>query len=87
LLLTDTPTIQTYHDLLIDELTAVSRAQLEAQLRRRGLRFGERPPCTVLRPRFIPGVGGPGFDRASHRRFPFGVATQTPGRWTTWCGR
>ena len=30
-----------------------SQAQLEAQLRGRGLFFGDRPLCTVLRPRFM----------------------------------
>ena len=45
--------IQTYHDLLTDELAAASQAQLEVQLRRRGLFFGDRALCTVLRPRFI----------------------------------
>ena len=45
--------IQTYHELLTDELAGESQAQLEEQLRRRGLFFGDRPLCTVLRPRFI----------------------------------
>lgn len=45
--------IQTYHDLLTDELAAASQAQLEAQLRRRRLFFGDRALCTVLRPRFV----------------------------------
>jgi hypothetical protein len=45
--------IQTYHALLTDEVAADSQAQLEDQLRRRGLYFGERAICTVLRPRFL----------------------------------
>lgn len=45
--------IQIYHDLLTDEVAAESQAQLDDQLRRRGLYFGERPLCNVLRPRFI----------------------------------
>ncbi len=45
--------IQTYHELLTDELAAESQAQLDDQLRRRGLYFGDRPLCTVLRPRFL----------------------------------
>src|SRR5438876_669933 len=38
-----------YHELLSDELAAESQAALEAELRSRGLFFGERPLCTVLR--------------------------------------
>ena len=45
--------IKTYHDLLTDDLAAESAGQLEAQLQRRGLYFGDRPLCTVLRPRFL----------------------------------
>lgn len=45
--------IQTYHDLLTDELAGESQVQLDDQLRRRGLFFGNRPLCTVLRPRFL----------------------------------
>ncbi len=47
--------IQTYHDLLTDELAAACQAQLTEQQRRRGLFFGERPLCTVLRPRLVTG--------------------------------
>jgi hypothetical protein len=46
-------TIQAYHDLLTDDVAGASQAQLDDQLRRRGLFFGERPLCTVLRPRFM----------------------------------
>jgi hypothetical protein len=42
-----------YHDLLTDALAAESQGQLDQQLRRRGLFFGDRPICTVLRPRFL----------------------------------
>ena len=45
--------IGTYHDLLTDELAQASQAQLEDQQRRRRLFFGQRPLCTVLRPRFM----------------------------------
>ncbi len=45
--------IRNYHDLLTDALVADSQAQLDDQLQRRGLFFGQRPLCTVLRPRFI----------------------------------
>jgi uncharacterized circularly permuted ATP-grasp superfamily protein len=45
--------IGAYHDLLTDELAAESQAHLDAQQRARGLFFGERPLCTVLRPRFL----------------------------------
>jgi hypothetical protein len=45
--------IACYHDLLDDELAGESQAQLDDQLKRRGLYFGQRPLCTVLRPRFL----------------------------------
>jgi hypothetical protein len=45
--------IELYHALLTEELAEESQAQLEDQLRRRGLYFGERPLCSVLRPRFL----------------------------------
>ena len=45
--------IDHYHALLTDELAGETQAQLDDQLRRRGLFFGERPLCTVLRPRFL----------------------------------
>jgi hypothetical protein len=45
--------IETYHDLLTDRVAQDSQEQLDDQLRRRGLYFGERPLCTVLRPRFF----------------------------------
>jgi len=45
--------IANFHDLLTDELAAESQAQLDDQLRRRGLFFGARPLCTVLRPRLL----------------------------------
>lgn len=48
-----TDAIARYHDLLTDELAAASAAQLTDQLRRRGLYFGNRPICSVLRPRFL----------------------------------
>ena len=45
--------VQTYNDLLTDDVATESLAQLEDQMRRRGLFFGERALCTVLRPRFL----------------------------------
>lgn len=45
--------IETYHDLLNDRLAADSQEWLTNQLQRRGLYFGQRPLCTVLRPRFM----------------------------------
>src|SRR5262245_1518730 len=45
--------IADFHDLLTDELAAESQGQLDDQLRRRGLFFGTRPLCTVLRPRLL----------------------------------
>jgi uncharacterized circularly permuted ATP-grasp superfamily protein len=45
--------IDDYHALLSTEVAEESQAQLDDQLRRRGLFFGERPLCTVLRPRFL----------------------------------
>jgi uncharacterized circularly permuted ATP-grasp superfamily protein len=45
--------IQSYHDLLNDDLAGASHAQLEDQLRLRGLFFGQRALSTVIRPRFI----------------------------------
>jgi hypothetical protein len=48
-----TQAIQDYHDLLTPEVAADSHAMLEDQLKRRGLIFGDRPLCTVLRPRLM----------------------------------
>ena len=45
--------IDDYHALLTDDLAGETARQLEDQLRRRGLFFGERPLCSVLRPRFL----------------------------------
>ena len=45
--------IDDYHALLTDDLAGETQAQLDDQLRRRGLFFGERPLCSVLRPRFL----------------------------------
>jgi uncharacterized circularly permuted ATP-grasp superfamily protein len=48
-----TDAVRAYHDLLTDEVAQDSHAMLEEQLRRRGLIFGDRALCTVLRPRFV----------------------------------
>lgn len=45
--------IDAWNAELTDESAAESGAWLDAQLARRGLTFGERPLCTVLRPRFL----------------------------------
>lgn len=46
-------TIDFYHGLLDPQTAADTYAQLTEQQQRRGLLFGERPLCTVLRPRFL----------------------------------
>ena len=45
--------IGTYHSLLTNDLATESQEALERELRQRGLYFGQRPLCTVLRPRFL----------------------------------
>ena len=45
--------IDAYHGLLSDAQGAETQSQLDDQQRRRGLFFGDRPLCTVLRPRFL----------------------------------
>src|SRR5580704_5449711 len=45
--------IEQYHALLGDDIGGESQRQLDRQLRDRGLFFGDRPLCTVLRPRFL----------------------------------
>jgi len=45
--------IDYYHSLLDDEIGKESQAQLTRQLHHRQLFFGERPLCTVLRPRLL----------------------------------
>lgn len=45
--------IEHYHSLLNDDIAAASQAQLDDQQRQRGLFFGQRPLCTILRPRFM----------------------------------
>jgi hypothetical protein len=42
-----------YHELLTPDVAADSQARLEAVQNLRGLTFGQRPLCTVLRPRFL----------------------------------
>lgn len=49
-----TDPVRAYHDLLGQgDLAAASHEMLEDQLRRRRMVFGDRPLCTVLRPRFF----------------------------------
>jgi hypothetical protein len=45
--------IRHYHDLLTPRIAFDSQAQLTAVQKLRGLSFGDRPLCTVLRPRFL----------------------------------
>lgn len=45
--------VDAYHRLLTDDLGGESHRVLEEQLRHRGLFFGTRALCTVLRPRFL----------------------------------
>ncbi|MGI9090514.1 MAG: hypothetical protein ACR2GG_05340 [Gemmatimonadaceae bacterium] len=45
--------IEQYHDMLArDGLAAETQAALDELQQRRGITFGARPLCTVLRPRF-----------------------------------
>jgi len=46
-------TIESYHELLTDELAGESQAKLDDQQQSRGITFGGRPLCSVLRPRFM----------------------------------
>ena len=45
--------IEAYHALLTPDIAEASHAHLETMLRKRGLVFGDRPLCTVLRPRLM----------------------------------
>ena len=45
--------INQYHALLTDDLAGETQRQLDEQLKLRGLFFGDRALCTVLRPRFL----------------------------------
>ena len=45
--------IDAYHDGLTPDVAADSQAVLDEQTRNRDLLFGDRPLCTVLRPRFM----------------------------------
>ena len=45
--------ISVWHSGLTEEVAEASSAWLEEQLRGRGLFFGDRPLCNVLRPRFL----------------------------------
>lgn len=45
--------IDGWHDALTPSLAAESAGWLNAELKRRGLFFGDRPLCSVLRPRFF----------------------------------
>jgi hypothetical protein len=56
--------VDAYHDVLSDDIAVDSQAVLDAQIRKRELFFGDRPLCTVLRPRFM----SPGQYRLLQRR-------------------
>ena len=45
--------VESYHSLLTPEIAEASHYHLESILRKRGLVFGDRPLCTVLRPRLM----------------------------------
>jgi uncharacterized circularly permuted ATP-grasp superfamily protein len=45
--------IACFQEILTDRLAADSQEQLDRELRRRGLVFGDRPLATVMRPRFL----------------------------------
>jgi hypothetical protein len=45
--------IEAYHELLTEEVAEASHEHLDRALRRKGLVFGDRPLCTVLRPRLM----------------------------------
>jgi hypothetical protein len=45
--------IDAYHEHLTPEIAEASHAHIEGILRKRGLVFGDRPLCTVLRPRLM----------------------------------
>jgi uncharacterized circularly permuted ATP-grasp superfamily protein len=45
--------IDDFHRLLSEEVAQETQEQLDEQMRRRGLFFGQRPLCSVLRPRFL----------------------------------
>jgi uncharacterized circularly permuted ATP-grasp superfamily protein len=47
------PAVAAWHDALTPAVAADSAGRLEEELRTRGLVFGDRPLCTVLRPRFM----------------------------------
>jgi hypothetical protein len=47
--------IEAYHSLLTEDVAQASHEHLDGSLRKRGLVFGDRPLCTVLRPRLITG--------------------------------
>ena len=56
--------VEAYHEILSPAIAEDSQTTLESQIRRRDLFFGERPLCTVLRPRFM----SPGQYRLLQRR-------------------
>jgi hypothetical protein len=67
--------IDFYHSLLDDSTAGESQAQLNEQLHRRELFFGDRALCTVLRPRFLTTQQYHYLQRAIHAIMPaFGKA-------------
>ncbi|HET6230320.1 MAG TPA: circularly permuted type 2 ATP-grasp protein [Longimicrobiaceae bacterium] len=45
--------VDAFHSLLTDEVGGETQARMDEEHRRRGMFFGERPLCSVLRPRFL----------------------------------
>jgi hypothetical protein len=58
--------IGAYHDGLDDDIASASHAMLTRRLRDEGLYFGDRPLCSVLRPRFVTAAQYRHVGRASH---------------------
>ena len=56
--------VDDYHDVLTEAMARESAGRLEEQLGTRRLFFGDRPLCTVLRPRFLTPAAYQGLRRA-----------------------
>lgn len=63
-------TIDHYHSLLDPQTAADTHTQLTEQQQKRGLFFGDRPLCTVLRPRFLSTKQYHGLQTAIRRLMP-----------------
>jgi hypothetical protein len=69
--------VAAWHDLLDDDEAVEAAAWLEARQRERGVVFGERPLCTVLRPRLLSPAG---YDRLRCSLEPLVAAFTRAGR-------